>query len=250
MSLEYRKFLINALNFQVEFGINNIFDFINGRNHSFNDFSRFNDKNKNLQETKEIKRDKKNFLNIEEIKEILNKSQELQISKTAKNIVIGDGNQNAKIMIIGEAPGEQEDESGIPFCGKSGQLLEKAFAQISLNKKENLFITNTVFWRPLNNRQPHKEEIEYCLPYLLKIISIIKPKIIITAGAISTKAFLNDENISSKIGKFHLPNESLKLNEIQIFPIYHPAYLLRSPKSKKVLWQNLLYFSDNYQKFL
>lgn len=248
MSLEYKKFLINALKFQNELEIENIFDFINGRTHSFKNFERLDDKI--IKEEKNIQAVKKNFFTIEEIKNILNKKTEIQIAKTAKNIVIGDGNQSAKIIIIGEAPGEQEDEIGIPFCGKSGKLLEKAFSEINLNRKNNLFITNTVFWRPTNNRQPYQEEIEYCLPYLLDIISIINPKIIITAGAIATKVFLNDKNISLSIGKFHKAKECLNLNEVQVFPIYHPAYLIRNPSAKKTLWQNLLYFSDNYQKFL
>jgi DNA polymerase len=165
------------------------------------------------------------------------------LNRFATNVVIGDGQENADILLIGEAPGEAEDESGIPFCGRSGQLLEKALASIGLSRNENIYITNTVFWRPENNRKPTKEELEFCLPLLMQIIQIINPKIIITSGSVSTELLLKDKNaISELIGKaseveLNINSENKKFH---CFPIYHPSYLLRNPISKKILWENLL----------
>lgn len=190
-----------------------------------------------LQNCKEIK----DIRNILDTKEILN--QNFFLNRFAKNIVIGDGNEGAKILLIGEAPGETEDEMGIPFCGRSGKLLEKALSTIKLTRKDNIYITNTVFWRPENNRKPTKEELEFCFPFLKKIIQIINPQIIITAGGVATELMLDtNKTISNLIGKFNDIEIDIfeQKKKIKVFPIYHPSYLLRSPSSKKTLWNNLL----------
>lgn len=194
-----------------------------------------------------IHQDVKSCKTINEIKKLLNTKEMLHesffLNRFATNAVIGDGQENADILLIGEAPGEAEDESGVPFCGRSGQLLEKALISIGLSRDQNIYITNTVFWRPENNRKPTKEELEFCFPLLTQIIQIIKPKIIITSGSVSTELLLRDKNaISELMGK--ASEVEIKINSenknFYCFPIYHPSYLLRNPISKKILWENLL----------
>ena len=179
------------------------------------------------------------------------------LKRYATNTVIFDGNKNAKIMLIGEAPGEQEDIEGKPFCGKSGQLLRKAISCIGLNES-NVLITNTVYWRPPNNRKPYEDEIKLCLPFLKKMIEIVSPKYVILCGSTATETILKtDEKISNLVGKIieteiEIPffekqadekEKQIKKLKVKTFPIYHPAYILRNPiKMKKVLWEHLQYF--------
>lgn len=176
---------------------------------------------------------------IQDIKDFLNKNHICDLKRTANKTIVGDGIENAQILLIGEAPGDTEDIEGIPFCGRSGKLLENALETVGLFRNKNLYITNTVFWRPPNNRKPNKIEIETCMPILQKIINIVNPDIIITSGSVATETFLSNKiSLNDTIGKMH----KISINNIekQIFPIYHPAYLLRNPIAKKILWFNLL----------
>ncbi len=246
-----KDFLIESLKYQYSIGVKDIFDFLPNRSFSFEDCKK-NDK-ENLNKVKQIfvndsKEVKDKIVEVEannlnEVKELLIKerSRELfELKRFAKQIVFGDGNENSKILIIGEAPGEEEDESGVPFCGRSGQLLMSAFKSISLERENDFYVTNTVFWRPLDNRKPKDVEISSCKPYLDKIIDILKPKIVILVGNIATSCILrkSQESFSQLIGNFY--DVTISENNIKVFPIYHPSYLLRSPSSKKILWKNLL----------
>ena len=142
-------------------------------------------------------------------------------------------------MVIGEAPGEEEDKLGKPFKGKAGQLLDKMLEAIGQNR-ENTYLTNLIFWRPPGNRNPTFEEINICLPFVLKHIEIIKPKILILAGAIAAKAILNENNkgIIQLRGNWQnfMLNKSLI---IKTMPIFHPAFLLRQPSRKRDAWEDL-----------
>ena len=180
-----------------------------------------------------------NVNNLKSLKYELENFDECALKKTATNLVFSDGSSKAKVMVVGEAPGEEEDKLGIPFKGQAGKLLDKMLNSIGQNR-ENTYITNLIFWRPPGNRNPTLEEINICLPYVLKHIEIINPKILILAGAIATKAILNENNkgIIQLRGKW----QNLSLNKstnIKTMPIFHPAFLLRQPSRKREAWEDL-----------
>jgi|TARA_B100001093_G_C26831203_1_gene1016232 DNA polymerase len=184
-----------------------------------------------------------------------NKSKDLKILKTkieqikncklkenASKLVFSDGNQNAKIMIIGEGPGANEDKEGLPFVGRAGQLLDKMLNAINLNRN-NVYITNVVNYRPAENRKPTDKEISRYLPYLKKHIEIIKPKVILLLGSTAMNAILKNEDVISNVrGKwFQIEMNKSKINLIVSF---HPAYLLRQPDQKKFSWIDLKMIRD------
>ena len=183
----------------------------------------------------------------------------------AKNSVIFDGNKEAKIMLIGEAPGENEDEKGIPFCGQSGQLLRKALGFIHLNT-ENMLITNTVYWRPPMNRKPDGKELSICFPFVKKMIEIIRPNVVILCGSTAIRLFLkSDDKMEKMTGKakkigvknnnYFVLNSEEEINNMNCdysfltFSIYHPSYLLRNPSMKKTFWRHLLLLSNTINSF-
>ena len=167
------------------------------------------------------------------------KDHKSNLQKTAKNLVVYDGNLNAKVMLIGEAPGRDEDQQGIPFVGRAGQLLNKMLLAINL-QREDVYITNVVNWRPPDNRTPNDEEILEFLPFLQRQIDIIKPKFIFLLGSVAAKAILSTPLALGKLrGKWH-EYKSLNLDEsIPTIASYHPAFLLRSPQYKKHSWEDL-----------
>ncbi len=171
------------------------------------------------------------------IKDLKDHNSNLQ--KTAKNLVVYDGNLNAKVMLIGEAPGRDEDQQGVPFVGRAGQLLNKMLLAINL-QREDVYITNVVNWRPPDNRTPNDEEILEFLPFLQRQIDIIKPKFIFLLGGVAAKAILSTPLALGKLrGKWH-EYKSLNLDEsIPTIASYHPAFLLRSPQYKKHSWEDL-----------
>ena len=172
-------------------------------------------------------------------KEIENCSK-CRLSASRTNVVFGDGNVFAKLMFIGEGPGADEDQAGLPFIGRAGQLLTKMIIAMGF-KKEDVYIANIVKCRPPNNRNPFEDETACCISYLHKQIATINPDYIITLGSIATKYLLNtNEGISSLRGRWqslNLPHLSDK--EYQVMPTFHPAYLLRSPTKKVFVWQDL-----------
>ncbi len=173
----------------------------------------------------------------EVIKDLQNHKSSLQ--KTATKLVVYDGKLNAKVMLIGEAPGRDEDQQGIPFVGKAGQLLNKMLLAINL-KREDVYITNVVNWRPPDNRTPNDNEILEYLPFLQRQIDIIKPKFIFLLGGVAAKAILSTPLALGKLrGKWH-EYKSLNLEQgIPTIASYHPAFLLRSPQYKKQSWEDL-----------
>ena len=127
---------------------------------------------------------------LEDLKKLIILNCNCPLKKTAKNIVFSDGNPKANIMFIGEAPGEFEDKTGKPFKGEAGKLLDKMLQAIQLNR-ENVYLTNIIFWRPPGNRKPTEEEISACLPFVKKHINLINPKILVLVGATAARAILN-----------------------------------------------------------
>tara|TARA_Y100000590_G_scaffold100397_1_gene114139 strand:- start:106 stop:816 length:711 start_codon:yes stop_codon:yes gene_type:complete len=158
----------------------------------------------------------------------------------AKNLVFYDGKLDSNIMIIGEAPGYEEDKIGKPFVGAAGKKLDEMINAIGLDRKHNVYITNILPWRPPNNRTPSDEEVEFFLPYVEEHISIINPKILLLFGNVASKAILNlREGITKNHGIwFKYKNPHLK-KEIFTTCIFHPSYLLRSPNKKKIAWEDL-----------
>ena len=172
--------------------------------------------------------------NLNNLKSVVQSCHLCQLSKTRKNVVFGEGDANANIMFIGEGPGANEDETGKPFVGKAGELLTKIIENVLNIKREEVYIANIVKCRPPNNRVPTPNEVESCLPYLLKQINLIKPKIIITLGATAYNNLTNDKTPISKIRGEILPFGSAKL-----IPTFHPSFLLRNPSAKKYVFADM-----------
>lgn len=176
---------------------------------------------------------------LEELETAIRGFDGCALKKTASKTVFGDGNHSADVMIIGEAPGAQEDRQGIPFCGPSGQLLEQMLASIGLDR-QSTYIANTVYWRPPGNRHPSTEETAICLPLVEKHISLVSPKLLILSGGAAATALLqNDTAISCLRGKFYDYNNSYIENSIATLVTYHPSYLLRQPLHKRLSWHDL-----------
>ena len=181
-------------------------------------------------------------LSYEEVKKIALKCEKCPLSKGRNKVVFGTGPVPCDLMLIGEAPGADEDLQGEPFVGRAGQLLTQILASVGINRPNDIYIANTVKCRPPENRAPLTTEQEACWPYLqAQIHSFVKPKIIILAGAPAIKAVLKtDEPISKIRGKW----QKLPGTEIAVMPIFHPAYLLRNPskepgKPKWITWQDM-----------
>ncbi|MDR2527375.1 MAG: uracil-DNA glycosylase [Rickettsiales bacterium] len=168
------------------------------------------------------------------------------IKRMAKQIVFAEGDVNSDIMIIGEAPGEEEDLQGRPFCGDSGKLLDQMFRSIGI-KREQLYITNSFFWRPPANKiDLVKDEVYICKPFVEKHIYLINPKLIVCVGATAFLELTQNRQVSITEARqkvFEYSNEYLK-NKINLVAIFHPSYMLRNPIKKKETWQDLLFIKD------
>ncbi|MDR0631732.1 MAG: uracil-DNA glycosylase [Holosporaceae bacterium] len=178
---------------------------------------------------------KKEISTLTELREIISKI-DTPIKKCALNMVFGVGNENADILLLGEAPGAEEDRQGVPFVGQSGQLLDKILASVGLDRTK-VYITNILPWRPPGNRTPTNQEIELFRPYVLKHISLINPKVVICLGGTATKALLQTSQ-----GIVQLRGKWTRIDGIsaKIIPTFHPAYLLRSPSQKREVWLDFL----------
>ncbi len=197
----------------------------------------FLDKSKNSQNNKSVDDPKK----VENIQGVINKISfhETILKKNAKNLVVYDGSLNARVMFIGEAPGRDEDLQGLPFVGKAGQLLNKMLAAINL-KREEVYITNVINWRPPDNRTPTDEEILEFLPFLQEQIDIVCPDFIFLLGGVAAKAILSTPIPLGKLrGSWHEYKSVQQNKKIYTIASYHPAFLLRSPQYKKASWEDL-----------
>ena len=194
---------------------------------------------------KAINRFKKNNFGITKNKaqnlELLKKSilniKNCELKKKATNIVFSDGNPNSKIMIIGEAPGANEDQEGTPFVGRAGILLNKMLMAINLNRS-NVYISNIINFRPPDNRRPTEEEIKRYLPYISKHIEIISPKILILLGSTAMNALIGSDIVISKArGKWM--EKQFGNCKTSVIITFHPAFLMRQPAQKKMAWIDL-----------
>jgi len=159
------------------------------------------------------------------------------ISDHAKQSVFARGNPQADIMVIGEAPGREEDMTGKPFAGKPGQLLDKMLAAINLSE-ETAYITNVVNWRPPKDRTPNADEIALCLPFIHKHIALVDPKFILIVGNISLGALTGETGITKQRGQWK--DITVGGRTYPALPIYHPSFLLQQPSLKRDAWRDLL----------
>lgn len=179
--------------------------------------------------------------NTKELKKIVEDFDGCNLKKMASNTVFCDGNPNSKIMVIGEAPGNQEDLKAIPFCGDSGIMLDAMFKAINMKRSEDYYITNVIFWRPPGNRRPTDEELAICRPFVERHIELVGPKVIILVGATSMSAILGSSDPISKIrGRFNDYAPDFLKSPCKSFVIFHPSYLMRQPMKKKIAWQDML----------
>jgi DNA polymerase len=170
------------------------------------------------------------------------------LKKMATNTVFSDGSSDSKIMIIGEAPGNHEDLQGIPFCGDSGKLLNEMFKAIGISR-ENLYITNTLFWRPPGNRKPTEDELAMCKPFVEKHIFLMKPKLIVLMGATAMADIMKFKDPISKMrGKFFDYQNHYLENPIKTTILFHPSYLMRQSDKKRLAWQDLLMIKEFLEK--
>lgn len=175
---------------------------------------------------------------LEALKVAMSDFEGCNLKRTAKSFVFADGNPSAKIMIIGEAPGKDEDIQGLPFVGRAGQLLDKQLAAIGLDR-ESVYITNVIPWRPPGNRTPTPQETELCRPFIERHLELANPNIVLMLGGSSAKTLMNtSDGIMRLRGKW----TEIKAGKttFQALPTLHPAYLLRQPLHKKLVWQDLL----------
>lgn len=177
---------------------------------------------------------------LEELRAALAGFEGCPLKATATNLVFADGNPSARIMIVGEAPGADEDRQGKPFVGVSGQLLDRMLAWIGLDRTK-VYITNILPWRPPGNRSPTAAEIAVCLPFAERQIELVKPDILVLLGGTAAKALLGtSEGIIKTRGKWHTYTSPGLQQPIATIATYHPAYLLRSPAQKRDSWRDLL----------
>ncbi len=175
--------------------------------------------------------------NLQLLKASILNIKNCDLKKQAKNVVFCDGNPKSKIMIIGEAPGANEDEEGLPFVGRAGQLLDKMLAAIDLDRNK-VYISNIINYRPPENRRPTDEEIKRYLPYITKHIEIIQPKILVLLGSTAMNALIGNDKVISKMrGKWI--EKKFGSYKTSVIITFHPAFLMRQPAQKKMTWIDL-----------
>lgn len=175
---------------------------------------------------------------LDALREALQRFEGCSLKHTAKNLVFADGNPQARIMLIGEAPGRDEDLEGRPFVGPSGQLLDKMLAAIGLDRNL-VYIANTLPWRPPGNRPPTSAEISICEPFIQRQIELVNPAILVCLGGVASKQMLkSDLGIMKLRGRWMNYDNSGRV--VPVLPLFHPAYLLRQPAQKRLAWRDLL----------
>jgi DNA polymerase len=172
-------------------------------------------------------------ISLESVREEIGECTRCKLHKGRTNLVFGVGNPRARLMFVGEGPGEEEDKKGEPFVGKAGQLLTKMIEAMGL-EREDVYICNTVKCRPPNNRNPEPDELSSCEPFLKGQLAAVRPEAIVTLGKFAAQALLRDETpISRMRGNWR------EYEGIPVMPTFHPAYLLRSPQEKGKVWEDL-----------
>lgn len=177
---------------------------------------------------------------VEELEAAVRAFEGCALKRTAKNTVFADGVVGSPVMVVGEAPGADEDRLGKPFVGVSGQLMDRMFEAIGMSRERDLYITNILFWRPPGNRTPTLAEQAICMAFTRRHIELARPKVLVLAGGTAAKSVLDTtEGIMRLRGKW----TNLSLDDgsaVPTLPTFHPAYLLRTPASKRQSWSDLL----------
>ena len=187
-----------------------------------------------------ISKDK--IINLDKLKKSISDIKNCNLKNNAINMVFSDGNPKSKIMLIGEAPGANEDKEGLPFVGRAGALLDKMLASIDLNRKK-VYISNIINYRPPENRRPTDEEIKRYLPFITKHIEIISPKILVLLGSTAMNALIGSDIVISKMrGKWI--EKKFGNCKTSVIVTFHPAFLMRQPAQKKMAWIDLKMIRD------
>jgi len=180
----------------------------------------------------------KNAKTLDELRAILDRFEGCALKSTASQLVFADGNPEARLMLVGEAPGREEDIEGLPFVGRSGKLLDRMLAAIGLDRT-SVYIANIVPWRPPGNRTPTPQESQICLPFILRQIELADPDILVCLGGPSAQTLLGiKEGITKTRGRWFAFETGKR--EIRAMPTFHPAFLLRSPLQKRFAWRDFL----------
>tara|TARA_Y100000591_G_scaffold252928_1_gene224504 strand:+ start:2620 stop:3315 length:696 start_codon:yes stop_codon:yes gene_type:complete len=196
--------------------------------------------NRYRKENFEISLDKAKRLEL--LKKSIINIKNCHLKKQAKNIVFSDGNPKSKIMLIGEAPGANEDQEGLPFVGRAGTLLDKMLTAINLDRKK-VYISNIINYRPPENRRPTEEEIKRYLPFVIKHIDIINPKILVLLGSTAMNALIGKDIVISRMrGKWI--EKKFGNCKTSVIVTFHPAFLMRQPAQKKMAWIDLKMIRD------
>lgn len=182
-------------------------------------------------------------MNLDELRKVVCECHKCGLAQRRNNVVFGEGNPQAKLMLVGEGPGAEEDKQGRPFVGAAGQLLDKILEAIGLTR-EDVFIGNIVKCRPPGNRVPTRKEASACLPWLYKQIEIISPQIIVLLGSTALQYLIDPKaRITRMRGKWLQSKSGIK-----IMPTYHPAALLRDPHKKRPVWEDFQLIRDEYRR--
>ncbi len=180
---------------------------------------------------------------LEELEAVVKGFDDCALKKTSANTVFSSGNSGSPVMFVGEAPGADEDKEGRPFVGASGRLFDKMLASIGIIRDE-VYLTNTIYWRPPGNRPPTSLEVAQCLPFLQRQIELVRPDILVPLGGLAAQTLLKvDLGITLLRGQWHeyaLPDKT----KILTLPMFHPAYLLRSPVHKREAWRDMIALSQ------
>lgn len=177
---------------------------------------------------------------LDELHDILAGFDGCNLKFTAKQLVFGDGNSAADLMLVGEAPGRDEDIEGIPFAGRTGSLLDRMLAAIGIDRSKGAYIANVVSWRPPGNRAPTVLETEICRPFIERQIELVNPKVLVTLGAPPAKVLLDTSDAVLRLRGTWKVHRTASGSEIPTMPTLHPLYLLRNPAHKKLVWRDLL----------
>ena len=180
--------------------------------------------------------------NLERLKKSISNIKNCTLKSSATNMVFNDGNPKSRIMLIGEAPGSNEDEEGLPFVGRAGTLLDKMLASINLDRK-SVYITNIINYRPPENRRPTNKEMSRYLPFIKKHIEIIAPKILILLGSTAMNALISADIVISKVRGKWIERKFGKC-KTSVIVTFHPAFLMRQPTQKRLAWIDLKMIRD------
>jgi uracil-DNA glycosylase family 4 len=181
-------------------------------------------------------------LTLDSIRQELGACTRCRLHEGRNHVVFGEGDPHAALVFVGEGPGREEDLQGKPFVGRAGELLTRIIDAIELTREE-VYIANIVKCRPPNNRDPKPDEIQTCLPFLIRQLEVIKPRIICALGTFAAQTLLGtEERISALRGRFHAYQGA------KLMPTYHPAFLLRNPQFKRDVWEDMKMIREEYQR--